>query len=802
MADPYLRNNIDRSWGFTSHLNIGPEIVTAGDLYGFLEKITKDFIDNIFTKGLYDISYSLVGKPYKYVLLGGKSINNVVSGSKLKKSFDFDIHLLSTNTNERYIYDFLNLLTTSMNRTLDTSPHNSLGILRQYLKYILFKNNLIDEDQFNHYNNETLFYYGFRQKSLRFSIKGLFIHLVFKNDLFQDGSLYSNGGTHTRIGVNEIYYPICDIDFESELNFGIEMPVTNSNLYTYTRFNINYAKLPILLYNLLKYIQYNCEGRSFYKGTNNLKKLVNLLDINNYNSWFVNNNNNVDIQFNSFYNDLQGNVALLELPLGINFTGDPLFGHYGFDENTTFLQIMERVKDDYLHGRTGKFVEIDARLLLEYTGINNSDNFNIFTNSTDVNNRNYVVNMETATRDLDLGENLIKQYTGILYSELNNYLKENKINSAIVDGEINRKVGVLSGLIDSFHDQIAGIKPYLKDDFFVYRIQNFECFDIQNGQLFNLPTLNKNDILHFPEYLSTSYSRYFNFTNFLLPITYILRIQINKNNRNWIFVNQYSDFPNEKEIILNKGLFFKVIDFSYVNVKYLNRSGQVEYRELPLITLKAFETIELALADIQSNPDEQIIGDQFASIPLDTQIENYDATQLITMNSGNCARAIGQIQTIQVKPRQAPRYDTESNTRARQEMLKLIEKRRQYGSGSNNKITIYNYFDKNTRKIYESDKNIIFDNSIIMTENIKLDDEKSFYDTYLENYCKNLKLISKIIKPQILTKSEENPNLLEELAKIKDDSEQVQIDNLRNKYLKYKKKYLELKKLIEMKNKK
>jgi hypothetical protein len=208
----------------------------ATDFYNYIEKILNELIDVLFRISLKNCMENHADLS-KFVLMGGKSINTFVKN--LQKSFDFDIHLIirdrydDESEDEYVIYTntmidmFGPILATELNNLLQ---HDSnFNIMRHYLKLILLKNNLITEEQSNHYLNNILFYYGVRIKPYGIRIKGIFLHLNFKDDLFRNYTNYSNAIPPTE-EINEIYYPLCDLDIEQTLNFGISIPLNDINI--------------------------------------------------------------------------------------------------------------------------------------------------------------------------------------------------------------------------------------------------------------------------------------------------------------------------------------------------------------------------------------------------------------------------------------------------------------------------------------------------------------------------------------------------------------------------------------------
>ena len=69
-------------------------ITQLSELYSLLETTLNDIVDNIFR---FSLQGNLSNQPY--VNIGGKAINQYISERFLKKSFDFDIHIVNDNVN-------------------------------------------------------------------------------------------------------------------------------------------------------------------------------------------------------------------------------------------------------------------------------------------------------------------------------------------------------------------------------------------------------------------------------------------------------------------------------------------------------------------------------------------------------------------------------------------------------------------------------------------------------------------------------------------------------------------------------
>lgn len=76
------------------------KINSTGELYGLLESILTDWVDNIFKPSLVNLNL------HEYVVVGGKAITTIIKHTE-KKTFDLDIHLYSSANTQLHKGRFL-----------------------------------------------------------------------------------------------------------------------------------------------------------------------------------------------------------------------------------------------------------------------------------------------------------------------------------------------------------------------------------------------------------------------------------------------------------------------------------------------------------------------------------------------------------------------------------------------------------------------------------------------------------------------------------------------------------------------
>jgi hypothetical protein len=142
--------------------------------------------------------------------------------------------------------------------------------------------------------------------------------------------------------------------------------------------------------------------------------------------------------------------------------------------------------------------------------------------------------------------------------------------------EVEAAVKGIDKVFEEFHKNIdkkdlkgKNIKEYINDTFTTYSFQLVFNYKNQYGTYDNINNLKSGDILIYPQYLSTTWDNAANLSFFAEPTKTLFRITINKNNKNWLFLNGYSNSPREKEILIKRNSIFcvKSNNMTVVNIK-------------------------------------------------------------------------------------------------------------------------------------------------------------------------------------------------------------------------------------------
>lgn len=600
----------------------GNKIDNFIDLYDLLERVLTEVIDNMFRMALGQCT----ADKYKYVSIGGKSINLYIKQQYLKKSFDFDIHLYRGD--ERNI----DIFGMKMAKNLRIIINETLPLFRHYIFNILKRYGLVTDREADHYLNEhnQLFYYGERLKP-RFSIKGIFFHFLFKDNLIRGRRMYSND-LPIRRGVNEIYYPISDIDLEEDLNFGL--PIMDDQYYIDAYDNVRYSKYIITLHNLIKYTE-----SSWSKQEKNFAKLQHFSIYPEYTCYSL---KKYSDQYQDDLNEIRGEIRTV--------IGDDiprLLRAYSVNGNIVFSpgRNLDTIIQDYITpfmGARDIFInrcERDLVLNHDDAALNTNK---IFTDGFKLGPRLRLLGqLETELYNTDVNRYLL-YYTGAGFTPIGTfcdyryfgldadtvyfedvYFDDEKLklsHGAVPPVNTNESIDDLPNkqrVVDAIDELITRVKTSatytdnldkLQDEFTVFRLQNFVCFNSPNGDQFNVSTLKPNTIIYMPRYLSTSYVTNYDYDSFLYNNTFLLRIKVNKNSPNWIFINRYSAYPDEHEILINRNCYFVVTNTTTLPVV----SGD-DYRDILTIDVTMCDRLDDAIR--LTGGDAVLIGHHDADIP-------------------------------------------------------------------------------------------------------------------------------------------------------------------------------------------
>lgn len=575
--------------------NLNDENITSMEqLYEFIENILAEIIEIIVKIALQDLIIDQ--RDFRFVIIGGKAVNKIIKLEYIPRSFDYDIHILGNDEDD--LNTFGSVLERSMNNLL--TVENNFYIFRYYIFNILLKHGLVTDEHLDHYLNNDLFYFAQRDKG-NFSIKGIFIHLVLKPYL-------ANEQTYTNVKINErhlyhensLMFNISDIDFDSNLQYGtISLDSNYQNIYTDSYDELYYGNYISILNNLLKMISL----RSF-KRTKNRDRFILFTDIDKYTCSFLSRNTYNDLHnynkntvyestkdgsFTNRFNDTKmminrdGEYNIFNLPSKRDIINSVLV-KYGY------------LRDVYLRQCRNSII-LDSK---------NQNKNNIFVTNRQSLNTNHFLRL---FEDYD-NNRYIKYYTDNLYSVVNYYCQYehydigNIIQNRYHEGNLRDIVVQMDNNIRNMREQmtINGYDELFKDEFFVYRIQNFVSINDNNGNIFSTDYLNTNSIIYMPSFLSTSYSTSYNYYHFVNDNSFVLKIKINKNSRKWLFIDSYSYFPNENEILIDRNSYLIVTKIEYKTITMYNEDI---FKDVKVVHATLVDDID----DIQDYILEQIKRD-------------------------------------------------------------------------------------------------------------------------------------------------------------------------------------------------
>jgi hypothetical protein len=566
-----------------------------------------------------------------YYVLGGKSLNNLYKPSVrgiTSRSFDFDIHVrehVDINKLSKFIADDTNV-------TLN--QHWKLPYKHQIFRK-LKKLNLVDASNLNYYVNNTLFYYGTRQRRTGpIKVPSVFIRFQFRPTLFSykniNNYLYSNISKNYDIvkqyTQNDVYLPIIDIDTDDDLNIGVKVlqsgindPIAFQNsIYYSSTDGINYADLYVSTFNLARLI---AMGQKLDK---NIKKFKNVFNFANYScdilstyeqTYSFNHLNNIrpqvitnaDITLNDdsiiygSMNDINGKIIIS----GTNY----------LDTQWKYFEILQDVYNKINIGRSSRTCDpiysptkpvSDIKYIFEglnFTDTNKFKNELAFAAYDTDRKYEHIVYVYT-TNDIYININLYNIYVnnGLTIDwtlpswkstiKFNNNTKNFSTN--VVDFTINQSIlndnisydnacNLLDGSIIEYHKNLRLNKTILDkipDEFEVITFQQIVNFDLDGSGISNVTDLVPGDMILYPQYISTTFSTQSNLSYFAFYNRTILKIKLSKKSNSWMILGPYSQSSSENEVFIGRNNYFVVTDISTV-IADIN-STNIEYRLISL----------------------------------------------------------------------------------------------------------------------------------------------------------------------------------------------------------------------------
>ena len=162
----------------------------------------------------------------------------------------------------------------------------------------------------------------------------------------------------------------------------------------------------------------------------------------------------------------------------------------------------------------------------------------------------------------------------------------------------------------------------ISESFVIYRASNIMPMFTEHGFYFD-PNFIKNDedmFIHFPSYLSCSHSSDFSLDMFMRQYSFLMKIRVNKNSKNWLVIDKYSYFNDrcEYEVLLKAGTILKYVSkevgivesncakMKYENKKYHNAVLTTDIRKENIVVLnfEVFDNVD----DIKGQKHSAAIG--------------------------------------------------------------------------------------------------------------------------------------------------------------------------------------------------
>jgi hypothetical protein len=596
--------------------------VNLKEVINLIEFTLREIIDLLIKKQLNNCV------DINYYVLGGKGLNTIIQDKYLLKSFDFDIHV----KNEEEIKKISKYLVSKCKEELDRSWQK---MIRNQIYKKLLSLNIVDNTIENYYMFDDLIFYGIRKNrlNLNYNIKGLFLKLKLKNNIFSYNNVDINYTNYYRnndlvdsgVNYNILYIPIADIDIEENVNFGFKIYNKNKDyIYINPGENIMYANYVILLFNLLKSLATvpNKLESNLYKYNKIIEPLLykcNLYSYYNYNYY------NYD-----FFKKKLGKLKTLDTNIYNDSSRElqeMIDSHQilNIDKNTTYINIIEKIVNRLLNINPTSIINKCRNTLGPNIYLQNN---NIFKSHITQNEKYNMLNeSDHILYDLDKKDSkyYIIQYTDDLYKNLNVYCNyvcnniqitnmdpykyENKnLSYKNILGNINISINVetmdyndiilvINNIIDNYNNnqQVIQNKNKLLDVFYTYSLQvvtNFSQMDnLFNRSLIDLSYIKPGDVIEINQYLSTTFNNQIDFYNFDLnsPTNSIFyKIEINKNNKRWMFINKYSRYSIENEILIKQGSIFIIKSIDYETVYFTNYS-----KEYKIITMELCDDLDI-----------------------------------------------------------------------------------------------------------------------------------------------------------------------------------------------------------------
>jgi hypothetical protein len=652
--DTYVAKNIVKD-------GIVGDVPQLSKMIEIIEFLLIDIIDLMIKDALGNID------DVDYYVVGGKAINAISSSKKFSKSFDYDIHCKNGAGTDVFTGEHtpgvnIGKLGKKIIDYVNAKLRESYTVSIRYQIFKKLLNARLVNVTERHYYMDTrndLFYFGNRMSLGGVNINGVFLKLKMRNDLihkngvnivftnYRTPTTTINDGTDLIHTENIFYIPIADIDTDA-LNFGISVYGSrdyNKMLY-FGNDNIRYGDYLFLLFNLMKYIQANRNKE--LKNINKLRQFVKPMNL-SCNYTLNNNLEEIKDKMCNIINDI-GRIKLeyssntkkninkytILIRNAVSNLKENLFSD--FDVKRIITKITENYQNYYTNSNA------ICKPLLNHRDVDITMHKNICVG--DVLRKYEELEIITSRHDVD---RFILMYTDSLYRGLNVFCvyESNGIDTSIVNptnishytdtirlsnglglpcvipratyDHTNYNVAIAS--IDRtytlFHtDMIARDYDIVADEFYVYSCQNvYNYISHSNDKLYNgISNLSSGNVIVFQQYVSTTASPMTMIDSFIEPYSTILKIKINKRNKNWLFIGKYSMFPTELEILIKKDSKLIVTGITNNTVGLMGTKIEYNVIELELLNddlspvdlqLKCFKTS--GMYDLYDNPFSSLL---------------------------------------------------------------------------------------------------------------------------------------------------------------------------------------------------
>ncbi|AUV58451.1 hypothetical protein [Bandra megavirus] len=558
--------------------NNGNRVNNLTELYNLLDTILYDIIHTTTLSTLPKIKYQAQPDKYHdvfhqyrysgrygydYKVIGANALEKYINPkNKYATALNFDIEI--NETSER-----IAIFTKELSVKLNSYINYKYGPIRHFIKNILFKYNLIDESCFNHYANTDipLFRYGFQKLNNDMEILTVFIHLVFRKNLFSN-KLFNNSGPINE-NFNIIFHPIINI-YPSDLTYS---PVTRND--------IKYGTLPQITARLYF---------NLVSGINVIENDTRLQYLTNYKTYICNSDFGFPFDILSYNKNKRFDIHFAEqIQPGTNFIRQKIIDYY----NLYYQDFVPK-------NNCGDYLKKLKNVLNPFQNIKNISDDD-YANDPGLKKIRSIINRHDSQY-----KRPIYTYTGGAHSSINLYQQiehldlenSDKIDNYIPDVDkyknLATKLKMVIKNIVSDQEYIETIDNIFKQEFEVISFQTFLYFNSPNGQISDAShlTMEPSSIMYMPNFLSTAFSVFESYDDFISPIKVIYKIKIDNKPgtvKNWVFVDTYSQISYEREIMIQAGSYFVIENIEYVPVE------DNEDYNIKVVTMKLFSNVQDAI---------------------------------------------------------------------------------------------------------------------------------------------------------------------------------------------------------------